>query len=115
MVFEAPMELRCDGVTFGTIARYDYEFPWAQGQLVAADPARAALHSRVADYERWISEADDDLSDDDLDAELARRGLSEAELQDSDNAEWTIIVPGEGEQTPRSLTFLDDDWITWRW
>ena len=119
MAYRAPMRLLCDGQPFGTLVSYGYETPWALGRLIADDPGAHARCDAAFALSTWLADLPDDLADEEAEARYERerdaRGLTEAEVERWERAEWSLI-DGDGRAHPAyALSFIGDGFVTWRW
>ena len=117
MAFQAPFRLLRDGQPFGMVVSYGYETPWATGRVVADDPAAFAQGEAVYDLLTWLDQFPDDLPDAEADAlyERATRGLTASDIDRWTSADWSLIDPAGHHHPAYALTFLGDNFVSWRW
>ncbi|GHO42189.1 hypothetical protein [Ktedonospora formicarum] len=122
MIFQDPMQLFCNKTFFGTIDQYFYETPWASGRLIVQDEDQHDFYMRVTSFRDWAEsshESHTNLSREESDKqyyqEMARRGLSEEDLDRCDEMDWTIVTSDGQEHETRSLSFYVYGYIQWRW
>ncbi|MEV0251772.1 hypothetical protein AB0H76_34645 [Nocardia sp. NPDC050712] len=112
MDLRTPMHLYRNQDLVGSIVGYGYETPWATGSIEDVDADRAERSDRVAEFLRW---ADEDVDDDAFDAEMARRGVTQADVDWCRRGDWVIRTRDGIDHRVYSLDFLTERTIQWRW
>ncbi len=116
---KAPMELSLNDDFIGTIVTYQYATPWAEGMF---EPANETQHARLiaaCEFLIWVETSEDrgsvEADDKAYFAELARRGVTEADVDTLTKGRWKIMLK-DGQ--PYSISwpqFDKEGFITWRW
>jgi hypothetical protein len=121
MDLRTPMQLYRDQEHVGLITRYGYETPWATGIDEDFDPDRGERSDRVAQFLQWMARNEEDLPEDDRDydeicsVEMARLGVTQADVDWCERGSWTIQTQDGIDHKVYSLDFIDERTIQWRW
>jgi hypothetical protein len=121
MVFQDSMQLLRNEEFFGSVIEYFYETPWAAGRLIAQDKGQHDLCMRIYSFLDWVlshgyeTNLPSEESDKQYYHEMAKRGLSEEDIDWCEDAEWTIVTSDGQEHPAYSLSFYVDGFIQWRW
>jgi hypothetical protein len=121
MDLRPPMRLYRDRRPVGLIIGYGYETPWATGIVEHSEAGRGERSDRVAEFLRWQVEHQSELPDDDdaydaiCGAAMARHGVTQDDVDWCECGEWVIRTRDGVDHPARSLDFLGDRYIQWRW
>src|SRR5438105_480664 len=114
MSFEAPLRLLRNHQMFGTITTYEYATPWADGKLIAVQKDQHDRCILISSFLDWIEAQSSDLSDEQYDQELSKRGLSQEDLQQW-WTQWSVVTNDQEEHPVSLLRFYENGIIEWRW
>lgn len=120
MDLRLPMQVFKGPEPAGQLLSYGYETPWASGTFVALDPEALRRWIAVCELqeacESWPDEPDLDPDEQRWQAELAARGIEQADSDQFAEGPWRIqSQDGSLHELPAPPVFDRQGFLTWRW